>query len=101
MLECQHKFHLDCLQNLISGKDWVKCPVCQKIIGKMVGDQPDGQMKVTFDSSATVPGYGKGVITIKYFMMSGFRNGVIYPGTSRTAYLPDDKEGREVLELLK
>lgn len=57
----------------------------------MIGDQPDGQMKVSFDPSRNVPGYGKGLITIYYLMKSGYRDGVLYSGTARTAYLPDDK----------
>lgn len=34
-------------------------------------------------------------------MSSEMRNGISYSGTSRTAYLPDNQEGREVLILLK
>lgn len=48
-------------------------------------------MKVSFDPSRNVPGYGKGLITINYLMKSGYRDGVLYSGTARTAYLPDDK----------
>jgi hypothetical protein len=34
-------------------------------------------------------------------MHAGKRNGKNFPGTSRTAYLPDNPDGREVFELLK
>lgn len=60
----------------------------------MIGDQPDGEMNVSFNSSMNLSGHGKGVITINYYMKGGVRNGVPFAGTSRVAYLPDDKEGR-------
>jgi len=37
---------------------------------------------------------------IHYQFFDGWRNGVKYRGTSRNAYVPDTKEGREVLLLL-
>lgn len=67
----------------------------------MIGDQPEGEMRESVDPSMNVPGYGKGAITINYIMKSGHKNGKYYSGTSRTAYLPNDKEGNEVLKLLK
>ena len=60
----------------------------------MKGDQPDGTMNVTFDKFANIQGHGKGVITIHYSMNRGVRNGKAFAGTSRTAYLPDNKEGQ-------
>ena len=50
---------------------------------------------------------GYGTITIQYHFPSGFQGpehphpGQYYEGTSRTAYLPDTREGREVLQLLR
>ena len=50
---------------------------------------------------------GYGTIVIDYFIPSGIQGpehpnpGQRYDGTSRTAYLPDNREGREVLQLLK
>ena len=90
-------FHLGCLENLIGDKDWAKCPVCSTIFGIMKGDQPEGNMDVTFDKFRDIPGHGKGAIVINYHMKGGYRNGKSFAGTSRTAYLPDNKEGREVL----
>ena len=101
VLACSHKFHIGCLKNLIGEKHWAKCPVCSTIFGTMTGDQPDGKMDVTVNHSLTLPGHGKGAIIINYYMNSGRRNGVNFSGTSRTAYLPDNEEGREVLELLR
>ena len=48
-----------------------------------------------------------GTIVIDYHLPSGFQGpehpipGQLYQGTSRTAYLPDSSEGREVLQLLR
>ncbi len=91
MLQCSHKFHLGCLKNLIANKDWAKCPVCSTIFGVMMGDQPDGSMNVQVNPSTKIPGHGNGAIIITYNMRGGHRNGVAYTGTSRTAYLPDNK----------
>ena len=59
-------------------------------------------------SLLSLPGYeGCGSITINYHIPSGIQGpnhpnpGKRFTGTSRTAYLPDNKEGREVLALLK
>ena len=67
----------------------------------MTGDQPDGTMKHYVDKNTRCSGYPAGTIIITYNMKSGTRNGKHHPGTSRTAYLPDIPEGREVFELLK
>jgi deltex-like protein len=101
MLKCSHKFHFGCLKNLIGEKDWAKCPVCSTIFGIMTGDQPDGTMDVSYQKIAEIPGHGKGAIVINYHMKGGSRNGKHFSGTSRTAYLPDNKEGQEVLELFR
>ena len=48
-----------------------------------------------------------GAIVINYHLPSGLQGpehpnpGQYYEGTSRTAYLPDNREGREVLQLLR
>ena len=50
---------------------------------------------------------GYGTIVINYQFPSGLQGpehsnpGRYYDGTSRTAYLPDNREGREVLQLLR
>ena len=50
---------------------------------------------------------GYGTIVIDYYLPSGLQGpehpnpGRYYEGTSRTAYLPDNREGREVLQLLR
>ena len=50
---------------------------------------------------------GYGTIVIDYYLPSGSQGpehpnpGQRYDGRSRTAYLPDNREGREVLQLLR
>lgn len=94
-----HFFHIDCLINMIGEeKQYTKCPNCNVIYGIMVGDQPNGTMQVTIDKKYKCDGYKKNnTIIIKY----NFPNGKNYEGTSRTAYLPDTNEGREILALLR
>ena len=60
---------------------------------------------ITLFKNVTFAGYGK--IVINYHFPSGVQGsehpnpGQRYQGTSRTAYLPDNHEGREVLQLLR
>ena len=101
MLGCSHKYHKVCLLQLIGNKKWAKCAICSTIFGNMIGDQPDGQMTHYIDKNTKCTGYHAGTIIINYNMKSGNRNGKHFPGTSRTAYLPDTPEGWEVFNLLK
>lgn len=57
----------------------------------MTGDQPEGTMNVTHNAHTNIPGHGKGAIVINYHMQGGVRNGKAFAGTSRIAYLPDNK----------
>jgi deltex len=79
----------------------IKCPVCYQIYGIMTGDQPDGTMNHHVSKNTQCSGYNCGTIIISYSFPSGSRNGKHYSGTHRTAYLPDNDEGREVLALLR
>ena len=100
-LPCSHRYHKGCLKEMIGTSKWIKCPVCGTIYGKMMGDQPDGTMKHKVDKNMKCPGFPPGTIIINYNMHAGIRNGKNFPGTSRTGYLPDTAEGREVLKLLQ
>ncbi|KRX01538.1 hypothetical protein PPERSA_01441 [Pseudocohnilembus persalinus] len=96
-----HFFHQNCLIHCVEYKH-IKCPICSRIYGEMYGDQPDGTMKSRVDKNFRCAGYENcGTIIINYHFPSGIRNGKHYSGTGRTAYLPDNEEGRECLELLK
>ena len=93
-----HFFHIDCLNMLIGDKNNFKCPNCSKIYGILIGDQPRGSMMAYISEYCHCSGYeNDNVIIIEYHFPSG-KN---YSGTSRTAYLPNNKEGKEILGLLK
>uniref|UniRef100_A0A8C2WRG7 E3 ubiquitin-protein ligase n=1 Tax=Cyclopterus lumpus TaxID=8103 RepID=A0A8C2WRG7_CYCLU len=105
-LKCTHEFCAECLEKStqVIGPT---CPVCKDIFGLIEGDQPDGEMKWTCFPSP-LPGFPDcGSITIYYNIQSGVQTkkhsnpGKHYYGLTRTAYLPDNKEGNEVLKLLK
>ena len=93
-----HFFHINCLDMLIGKKNNFKCPNCSLIYGILIGEQPNGFMKAYISDYTHCNGYEKvGTIIIEYYFPSG-KN---YSGTSRTAYLPNNKEGKEILGLLK
>ncbi|XP_069840938.1 E3 ubiquitin-protein ligase DTX3L-like [Dendropsophus ebraccatus] len=105
VLPCKHEFCDTCFQKCSEMKQ--VCPVCSVPYGVVIGNQPDGTMthnKVSF----SLPGYpGCGTIQIHYNIPGGTQQknhpnpGKRFSGTFRTAYLPDNTEGRDVLHLLK
>ncbi|KGL95140.1 E3 ubiquitin-protein ligase DTX3L, partial [Charadrius vociferus] len=103
--KCNHAFCKSCIDQAMTYKQ--ACPVCNTVYGLMEGDQPEGTMSTRTMSSA-LPGYPScGTIEITYNMRGGIQTnnhpnpGKPYCSTSRTAYLPDNKEGREILQLLR
>ncbi|CAH1781385.1 unnamed protein product [Owenia fusiformis] len=106
-LNCGHAFCGECITKWMKSKP--QCPVCGCFFGKIKGNQPKrGTMKTSTDQQKRIPGYeGCGVITINYSIPSGNQGechpnpGRSYAGTNRKAYLPDNKEGNEILDLLK
>ncbi|KAK7915951.1 hypothetical protein WMY93_011712 [Mugilogobius chulae] len=83
------------------------CPICKDVFGLVEGDQPKGTMKWR-NSPLPLPGFERcGSIEITYDIPSGTQTnkhpnpGKMYTGLHRMAYLPDNKEGNEVLKLLK
>eukprot|EP00055_Hartaetosiga_balthica_P017271 m.114590 g.114590 ORF g.114590 m.114590 type:complete len:692 (+) comp9280_c2_seq3:104-2179(+) len=100
-LPCSHLFHDDCIVRCLKESS-LSCPECtQRFGGTPIGDMPDGQMSVQTQSGA-LPGYlDCGSIIISYSLPSGTHAGQRYQGTSRTAYLPNNKKGRKVLKLLQ
>ena len=78
--------------------------MCFKIYGEHIGDQPTGTFNWEHHSQGELPCAGyedHGTWQINYHFPSGLRNGTHYGGTSRTAYIPDTEQGREVLCLLQ
>ena len=93
-----HFFHIECLDLMIGSKKSFKCPNCSKIYGILIGDQPKGTMTAHISNYYHCSGYEDvDTIVIDYNFPSG--NG--YSGTYRTAFLPYNKEGKEILGLLK
>jgi deltex-like protein len=105
LFRCEdHFYHVECLNNLIKDKNGggFKCAMCQKIYGILKGTMPPGTMTARISKSSRCDGYPKdNTIVISYHIPSGYQNGKSFSGTSRTCYLPNNKEGREVLALLK
>ncbi|XP_051270313.1 E3 ubiquitin-protein ligase DTX3L isoform X1 [Dicentrarchus labrax] len=105
-LKCKHEFCEDCLAQ--SKKSiGPMCPVCKDVFGMIEGDQPQGRMSTSI-SSSSLPGFlSFGTIEITYDIPAGKQTekhpnpGQYYSAIRRTAYLPDNREGREVLQLLR
>ncbi|KAK7494928.1 hypothetical protein BaRGS_00013807, partial [Batillaria attramentaria] len=105
-LPCGHTFCSQCLDRAMATKP--KCPKCQRNFGIQTGTQPkNGRMTYRIDHSAHLPGYGIGAIVIEYYIPSGTQEachpnpGRYYSSCQRTAYLPYNAEGKEVLKMLE
>ncbi|KAJ4927480.1 hypothetical protein JOQ06_015207 [Pogonophryne albipinna] len=105
-LKCKHEFCEACLEQSKASMG-PTCPLCKDVFGMMEGDQPDGEM-TTEKTTFHLDGYpGCGTILINYNIPSGRQTakhphpGKYLSSCDRKAYLPDNKDGREVLHLLK
>ncbi|XP_036596254.1 E3 ubiquitin-protein ligase DTX3L-like [Trichosurus vulpecula] len=103
--KCKHAFCGPCIREAMKHKP--VCPVCQTSYGILKGNQPDGTMTTSYRTSS-LPGYNSyGTIVIHYDMRGGIQTddhpnpGKRYEGTRRVAYLPNNEEGQQVLNLLK
>ena len=103
--KCGHSFCAACIDGAF--KYQKKCPNCGEVYGSITGNQPPGQMIDSF-RSISLPGYNScGTLVISYRFPSGKQGpdhphpGKLYQGTSRTAFLPDNAEGRKVQRLLR
>ncbi|XP_019911417.2 E3 ubiquitin-protein ligase DTX3L isoform X1 [Esox lucius] len=105
-LTCKHGFCKDCLRQAVESMGSI-CPLCKDVFGMVEGNQPHGKMThCTIKTS--LPGFpGCGTIIITYSIPDGRQTnkhpnpGQVFIGARRIAYLPDNKEGNEVLSLLK
>ncbi|XP_013998996.2 E3 ubiquitin-protein ligase DTX3L isoform X1 [Salmo salar] len=105
-LECKHSFCRRCVEKAFKTKP--VCPTCGAVYGELKGTQPKGGTMTTTKEKSSLSGYEKyGTIVIQYHIPSGIQKeehpnpGQTYQSVSRTAYLPDSSEGRNVLALLK
>ncbi|XP_070262421.1 E3 ubiquitin-protein ligase DTX3L isoform X2 [Myotis yumanensis] len=103
--KCKHEFCTPCIKKAMTYKS--TCPLCQAVYGVQKGNQPEGTMSVDYIGDS-LPGYENyGSIVINYNMRGGIQTkehpnpGMPYSGTQRTAFLPANKEGKEVLTLLQ
>ncbi|XP_038144020.1 LOW QUALITY PROTEIN: E3 ubiquitin-protein ligase DTX3L-like [Cyprinodon tularosa] len=102
-LKCKHAFCKDCLQMAVQHSGPI-CPICKDVFGVVKGNQPDGTMRWRKQNYADLPGHIEITynIPIELQTKNPPKSGQYYVvGTTRTAYLPDNKEGNEVLQLLK
>ncbi|NXA93471.1 DTX3L ligase, partial [Melanocharis versteri] len=103
--KCKHAFCKNCIDTAMAYKQ--ACPVCNTVCGVLTGNQPEGTMS-TKTMGFSLPGYPNcGTIQIDYAMNGGIQTsshpnpGWHYGPAHRTAYLPDNEEGREILQLLR
>ncbi|NXY89984.1 DTX3L ligase, partial [Alcedo cyanopectus] len=103
--KCKHAFCKACIAQAMAYRQ--TCPVCNTVYGVMKGDQPEGTMKSS-TVSTSLPGHPDcGTIVITYYMSGGLQTsnhphpGRPYSSTTRTAYLPNNEEGQEILQLLR
>lgn len=104
---CGHKVCGDCWKGLQASNP--VCPVCRKVYGTLKGNQPkNARMRSKVDPSIHLPGYDPfGTIVIDYSVPNGIQTdehpnpGKPYKGTTRRAYLPDNREGAKIHEMLK
>ncbi|NWX37765.1 DTX3L ligase, partial [Notiomystis cincta] len=103
--KCKHTFCKNCIDRAMAYKQ--ACPVCNTICGVLRGNQPEGTMSHE-TISFSLPGYPNcGTIQINYSMNGGIQTsshpnpGQRYGPAFRRAFLPDNEEGREILQLLR
>ncbi len=105
LVDCRHKFHGCCIETALAHSK--KCPSCRRPVGKPQGSMPSGTMTIEWRSDLTCHGFVPGAIVIRYNIDAGIQKqyhenpGTPYAGTHRTAYLPDNREGRWLLKRLK
>eukprot|EP00249_Psilotum_nudum_P022170 c28402_g1_i1 orf=50-1366(+) len=112
LAKCKHSFHRRCIELWFMSRP--SCPECLTVYGIIIGSQPPGEMHVQIisygseEAKCGLAGYpNTDVIKIMYRFPSGIQTaehptpGKPYIGTLRVAYLPRNKDGEEVLDLLK
>lgn len=96
---------LDCLGP--SENSSSACPLCLSNLQEQQGTMPSGTMAISRLPQVTCVGHAPGTIGIDYNMEGGIQKdyhqnpGCSFSGTFRTAYVPDNDEGRDLLKRLK
>ncbi|GKY93927.1 E3 ubiquitin-protein ligase dtx3l [Mayamaea pseudoterrestris] len=104
---CGHHFHFTCILDAASHSS--RCPLCNKNIAEPHGAMPTGMMTVITDRARGCDGCipANESIRIEYVIHGDIQKkyhpnpGVSFRGTTRTAYLPYNSEGLELLKRLK
>lgn len=99
----EHYFHPACIEACRGSNDYLKCPICGRSYGLILGDMPSGSLVVVRYPGQTLPIEGSPdseSVIIQYSMPPGELHGTRYSGTQRTAFFPASPEGLEVVRLL-
>ena len=103
---CGHQFHRKCLAKAL--EQLRSCPTCRKQLTEPRGKMPSGTMHVALSQREHCAGFEPfGSFTISYSIFGGIQKqyhgnpGVRFAPINRTAYLPDNNEGRQLVERLK
>jgi deltex-like protein len=105
--DCSHVFHRHCIESSIRMSK-LQCPTCRRPIREVRGFSPSGTMSI-YTTREACNGHESsiGTIIIDYRLPTDIQRqyhpnpGKSFYGTMRTAYLPDNKEGKELLLRLK
>lgn len=101
-LKCGHQLCLECHSRILTTRTtiagaehtFLKCPFCHDITGIQIGTCPDIQMNVTIIPDSCIGYEETNTISINYFVDAVYR-------LNRTAFLPNNSEGQELLKLLR
>lgn len=102
---CNHSFHRNCIEDCLRRDP--TCPLCRCVVGEAQGSCPSGTMKIK-RINLKCPGFhGSTTIEIVYSIPHGVQQsyhespGTPYGATTRRAFLPDNKDGQQLLWRLK
>jgi len=102
---CSHRFHASCIKDALTAAN--KCPMCRKRVSEARGKCPSGTMCIAVISGPCSGFEQDDSIVVEYNITSGDQMsyhanpGLPFHGTRRVAYLPDNQEGKRLLERLK
>jgi deltex-like protein len=103
---CDHEFHLTCITESLTHSNL--CPACRKPVSEPQGKSPTGTMTISRSAGIICQGFASlGSIVIQYNIPAAVQlryhdnPGTRHGGATRTAYLPDNLEGNNLLQRLK
>jgi len=102
---CRHYFHRTCIENALAHSP--SCPSCRKPLAEPQGRMPSGTMKISKTTDSCEGFEHVGSIVMKYDILPGYQQiyhdnpNVPYASTKRTAYIPDNYDGRLLLQRLR